>query len=131
MLVSRKARHRIPHGAMRRACFRLLYAAGTSCELDENENAPIDSTSHVLLDSPAHAEARVELLASLDAVLARCGLSRENDVASRKRLVCLLLGSPPEHIQHRLFLYPTAYRDILRATARFIKSVYATRWQRE
>ena len=100
-------------------------------KLDEKENAPIDSTGHVLLDCPAHAEARVELLASLDAVLARCGLSRENDVASRKRLVCLLLGSPPEHIQHRLFLYPTAYRDILRATARFIKSVYATRWQRE
>ena len=98
-------------------------------QLNANERAPIDDTGHVLLDCPAHANARSELLQQLEEVLARCGLTRD-DVASRLRLIRLLLGSPPEHMQQRLFHDPTAYRDILRATARFIKQVHATRWQR-
>ena len=95
---------------------------------DQNENAPIDSTGHVLLDCPAHAEARAELMQTVDSALASCGLTRDHDIATRNRLIRLLLGSPPPHVQARLLSQPTAYRDILRATARFIKCVHATRW---
>ena len=91
-------------------------------------NAPIDSTGHVLLDCPAHAEARAALMQAIDSALAACGLTRDHDVTTRTRLICLLLGSPPPHTHERLLGHPTAYRDILRATARFIKSVHATRW---
>ena len=34
----------------------------------------------------------------------------------------------PDHIQAKLFSYPDAYRDILRASAKFIRRVHATRW---
>ena len=75
-----------------------------------------------------HAEARAALMQAIDSALAACGLTRDHDVTTRTRLICLLLGSPPPHTHERLFGHPTAYRDILRATARFIKSVHATRW---
>ena len=99
--------------------------------IDQNENAAVDSTGHVLLDCPAHSEARAALMQAVDSALATCGFTRDHDVSTRNRLICLLLGSPPTHMQGRLFHQPTAYRDILRATARFIKSVHATRWQRD
>ena len=93
-------------------------------------NAPIDSTTHVLLCCPAHAGARADLMRAVDSALASCGLTREHDIATTNRLVSLLLGSPHPHVHGRLLGHPTAYRDILRATARFIKSVHAVRWPR-
>ena len=93
-------------------------------------NAPIDSTTHVLVCCPAHAEARADLMRAVDSALASCGLTREHDIATTNRLVSLLLGSPHPHVHGRLLGHPTAYRDILRATARFIKSVHAVRWPR-
>ena len=72
--------------------------------------------------------ARAELMQTVDSALASCGLTRDHDIATRNRLIRLLLGSPPPHVQARLLSQPTAYRDILRATARFIKCVHATRW---
>ena len=98
-------------------------------QLDSTGNAPVDSTAHVLLDCPAHAAARAELLQAVDSALMSCGLTRGHDIASRNRLTSLLLGSPHPHLHGRLLGHPTAYRDILRATARFIKSVHAMRWQ--
>ena len=38
------------------------------------------------------------------------------------------ISSRKKRSMERLLGHPTAYRDILRATARFIKSVHATRW---
>ena len=97
-------------------------------DLSSSGEAPVDSTAHVILDCPAHAEARKDLLRCVDAALMRCGLTREDDVGTPQRLVCLLLGSPPANVSARLIVDPTAYRDILRATAHFIRAVYTTRW---
>ena len=96
--------------------------------LSPSGEAPIDSTAHVILDCPAHAGARAALMQSVDAALLRCGLTREGDIRIPQRLLGLLLGSPPEYVSARLQLDATAYRDILRATARFIRDVYTTRW---
>ena len=108
--------------------FPARYCMSWHCQSGPRARSPVDSTEHVLLDCPAHARARADLMQTLDSLLSRCGLTREHDVATRGRLVRLLLGSPHQHIQARLFSHPDAYRDILRASAKFIRSVHATRW---
>ena len=116
-----------PHSGLmyeKRGCIstHCRYRLGPSGE------APVDSTAHVILECPAHAEAREVLLQKVDEALMRCGLTRESDVGTPQRLVCLLLGSPPANVRARLMVDPTAHRDILRATAHFIRAVYTTRW---
>ena len=117
-----------PHSGLmyeKRGCIstHCRYRLGPSGE------APVDSTAHVILECPAHAEAREVLLQKVDEALMRCGLTRESDVGTPQRLVCLLLGSPPANVRARLMVDPTAHRDILRATAHYIRAVYTTRWR--
>ena len=114
------------HGLMyeKRGCI----SAHCRYNLNASGEAVIDSTAHVVLECPAHGEARKELMQQVDAALMRCGLTRQDDISTPQRLVCLLLGSPPAHVSAQLQRDPTAYRDILRATARYIRSVYTTRW---
>ena len=76
-----------------------------------------------ILDCPAHAEARADLIQALDSALTSCGLTREHDGASRNWLISLLLGSPHPHLHERPFNHPaTRIGILLRAAARFIKS---------
>ena len=44
--------------------------------------------------------------------------------------VRFLLGSPPETTHSALAESPSAYRDVLRASAAFIRAVYDARWVR-
>ena len=44
--------------------------------------------------------------------------------------VRFLLGSPPEITRSALAESPTAYRDVLRASAAFLREVYDARWIR-
>ena len=67
------------------------------------------------------------MMRDVDVALQRCGIAR-TDIHTRQRLICFLLGSPPADLRVRLQIDGTTYRDVLRATARFIHSVYATRW---
>ena len=53
-----------------------------------------------------------------------------DDMGSEINVVRLLLGSPPRIALGPIGTSATAYRDVLRATAEFIRSVYDSRWIR-
>ena len=92
------------HGLMyeKRGCI----SAHCRYNLNASGEAVIDSTAHVVLECPAHGEARKELMQQVDAALMRCGLTRQDDISTPQRLVCLLLGSPPAHVSAQLQAMP-------------------------
>ena len=86
-----------------------------------------DDTTHVLLHCPLHAAPRERMLQRVRASLLQIGLTLD-DMGSEINVVRLLLGSPPRIALGPIGTSATAYRDILRASAKFIRSVHATRW---
>ena len=88
-----------------------------------------DDTTHVLLHCPLHAAPRERMLQRVRAALLQIGLTLD-DMGSEINVVRLLLGSPPRIALGPIGTSATAYRDVLRATAEFIRSVYDSRWIR-
>ena len=88
-----------------------------------------DDTTHVLLHCPLHAAPRERMLQRVRASLLQIGLTLD-DMGSEINVVRLLLGSPPRIALGPIGTSATAYRDVLRATAEFIRSVYDSRWIR-
>ena len=89
----------------------------------------VDDTAHVLLHCPLHRAEREKMLARVKTALLAVGLTMDIVPTDTMR-VQLLLGSPPEITRSALACSPTAYRDILRASAAFIRAVYGARWAR-
>ena len=88
-----------------------------------------DDTVHVLLHCPLHAAPRERMLQCVRAALLQTGLTLD-DMGSDINVVRFLLGSPPGIALEPIGTSATAYRDVLRATAEFIRSVYDSRWVR-
>ena len=89
----------------------------------------VDNAEHVLLHCPLHRAARERLLTRVAAILLTVGLTMDMIPTDTQR-VQLLLGSPPVITQSALAESPTAYRDVLRASAAFLRTVYDARWAR-
>ena len=89
----------------------------------------VDDTAHVLLHCPLHTAHRKRMLDRVRAALLEVGLTL-GDIGSEINVVRLLLGSPPQIALEPISASATAYRDILRATAEFIRSVHRDRWTR-
>ena len=88
----------------------------------------LDDAEHILLHCPLHDAARVMMLAAVRIALASAGLTLA-DVGSDTSVTQLLLGSLPRTVASVLAGGDDlALRDILRASAGFIQSVYHTRW---
>lgn len=69
------------------------------------------------------------MLRCVRAALLQTGLTLD-DMGSDINVVRFLLGSPPGFALEPISTSATAYRDVLRATAEFIRSVYDSRWVR-
>ena len=69
------------------------------------------------------------MLQRVRAALLQIGLTLDY-MGSEINVVRLLLGSPPRIALGPIGTSATAYRDVLRATAEFIRSVYDSRWIR-
>ena len=63
------------------------------------------------------------------AILLTAGLTMDSITSDTQR-VRFLLGSPPEITHSALTELPTAYSDVLRASAAFLREVYDARWIR-
>ena len=87
----------------------------------------LDDTEHVLLHCPLHQKARRRLLSAVNAALLPLGFHFD-ELGSDWQKCRFLLGSPPALAVSALAGSTTAYRDILRATAEFLRAVYTTRW---
>ena len=87
----------------------------------------MDDTAHVLLHCPLHNEARTALLDRVHTALFPHGVAFL-DLRSDIEKVRFLLGSPPEYLANALSDSTTAYRDVLRASAKFIRAVHTARW---
>ena len=88
----------------------------------------LDDTAHVLLlHCPLHTRARARLMTLVADALLPTGATLR-DLGADLDVCRLLLGSPPAHAAGFLAASPTAYRDILRASAAFLREVYITRW---
>ena len=87
----------------------------------------LDDTAHVLLHCPLHTRARARLMSLVADALLPTGATL-SDLGADLDVCRLLLGSPPAHVAGFLATSPTAYRDILRASAAFLRNVYITRW---
>ena len=87
----------------------------------------IDDAEHVLLKCPLHDKDRATMLLKVRQALAQANLTVD-DVGPPTLLVQLLLGSIPPTVAAQLGGNSLALRDILRASAGFIKDVHATRW---
>ena len=87
----------------------------------------LDDTVHVLLHCPLHVRARTRPMTSVADALLPLGATL-NGLGSDLDVCRLLLGSPPAHVAGFLATSSTAYRDILRASAAFLREVYITRW---
>ena len=87
----------------------------------------IDDAEHVLLKCPLHDKDRATMLLKVRQALAQANLTVD-DVGPPTLLVQLLLGSVPPTVAAQLGGNSLALRDVLRASACFIKDVYATRW---
>ena len=89
----------------------------------------LDDSIHVLLHCPLHARERVLMLEKTKSVLTAVGLHLDDIPADIDR-VRFLLGSPPAITLEALGRSTTAYRDVLRASAAYLRAVYDTRWVR-
>ena len=89
----------------------------------------VDNAEHVLLHCPLHRAARERLFNRVRAILLTVGLTMDFIPTDAQR-VRFLLGSPPEITRSALAESPTAYRDVLRASAAFLREVYDARWIR-
>ena len=87
----------------------------------------LDDTAHVMLRCPLHNRARQALLGRVSTALFPHGASLQI-MGSDIEIVRFLLGSPPMLVANMISESTTAYRDVLRASAAFIKAVYADRW---
>ena len=96
------------------------------CVWSECDHA-IDDTAHVLLHCPLHKHARRRLLSAANAALLPLGTSL-HELGSDLQISRFLLGSPPVFMANVMAESTTAYRDVLRATATFLRAVYTTRW---
>ena len=92
-------------------------------------NQVLDDTTHVMLHCPLHDEARTHLLDRVRVALFPHGVAF-SDLGSDIEKVRFLLGSPPRLVANALSDSTTAYRDVLRASAEFIRAVYNARWVR-
>ena len=91
------------------------------CIWSECDHA-IDDTAHVLLHCPLHKHARRRLLSAANAALHPLGTSL-HELGSDLQISRFLLGSPPVFMANVLAESTTAYRDVLRATATFLRAV--------
>ena len=80
-----------------------------------------------MLRCPLHNRARQALLGRVSTALFPHGASLQI-MGSDIEIVRFLLGSPPMLVANMISESTTAYRDVLRASAAFIKAVYADRW---
>ena len=118
-LITAWTREHIAQNYQRRCCI------WTACK----SRRVADDTTHVLLHCPLHAAPRERMLQRVRASLLQIGLTLD-DMGSEINVVRLLLGSPPRIALGPIGTSATAYRDVLRATAEFIRSVYDSRWIR-
>ena len=81
------------------------------------------------LHCPLHDKARTHLFDCVRAALLPLGVALQ-DLGSDTEKVRFLLGSSPKLMANAMSDSATAYRDILRATAAFIRAVYHIRWVR-
>ena len=90
--------------------------------------AALDDARHVLLHCPLHDIDRAVMLRSVRTALHNVRLTLE-DIGSETAVVQLLLGSVPVTAAHALSAHQTTHRDILRASSKYLKYVYDTRWK--
>ena len=105
----------------KRAHYQRRYCIWSACD------HRLDDTEHVLLHCPLHQKARGRLLSAVNAALLPLGFHLD-ELGSDWQKCRFLLGSPPALAVSALAGSTTAYRDILRATAEFLRAVYTTRW---
>ena len=105
--------------------FRRRCCIWSACR--EGNELVVDDTEHVLLHCPLHTPEREKMLRQVKGALLEIGLTL-NDLGPDRNVVRLLLGSPPRIAVGPISTSATAYRDILRASANFIRTVYKSRW---
>ena len=88
----------------------------------------LDDARHIMLYCPLHKIDRAVMLRFVRAALHNAQLTLD-DVGSDTAVVQLLLGSMPVTAAHALSAHPTSHVKILRASARYLKSVYDARWK--
>ena len=123
--VATHAQHRETELYGGRAHYQSRHCIWSGCR--QHGARKLDDTAHVLLHCPLHNGARAALLDRVHTALFPHGVSLQ-DLGSDIERVRFLLGSPPGHIANALSGSTTAYRDVLRASAAFIKAVYTVRW---
>ena len=77
---------------------------------------------------PLHKTDRAVMLRTVRTALHSARLTLE-DIGSDTAIVQLLLGSMPVTAAHALSTRHTAHRDILRASSKYLRIVYDTRWK--
>ena len=94
------------------------------------DTATLDDARHVLLHCPLHKIDRAVMLRTVRTALHSARLALE-DIGSDTAIfiVQLLLGSMPVTAAHALSTSQTAHRDILRASSKYLRAVYDTRWK--